>query len=436
MKRNKKAGIEKILILAYYWPPGGGAGVQRWLKLSKYMAIQGVEVHVITVDPAYASYMQTDKSLCDDVHERINVYLTKSFEPLKYYAKIVGKSKVPVAGFSNVNQDSWTQKCINSIRSHLFIPDPRRGWNRFACRKALEVIRQHDIKHVITTSPPHSTQLTGLKLKKKLGGAIKWIADLRDPWTDIYYYKLLRHSLLSHKIDKAYEKKVIERADILLTVGDLFKASYLSKSSLIDEGKIVVIPNGYDDADFKAVGKDIRHYSDFTITYTGTLSDYYQPQVFFRALARLISTYPDVPIRFKLVGVVSQKIRSFITDQIGSAAAFIPTVTHHEAIRYMLQSHCLLLVTQGDKGTIPGKTFEYLASQNRILSIGSGDAGSVIAACKAGKSFERSEEEAIFLYLETALNDYIAQKPFVMDKAELVKYSRSYQAAQVLEHCI
>lgn len=424
--------MEKVLIISYYWPPSGGAGVQRWLKLSKYLALEGVEVHIVTVNPEQASYMQLDASLCEDVHPLVQVHTTRSFEPINYYAKLIGKSNVPTAGFSNKSSIGWKQKIVNSIRSHIFIPDPRRGWNRFAYKKAKEVINAHDIKYVITTSPPHSTQLVGLKLKRKMKDSIKWVADFRDPWTDIYYYNLLCHSFLSHYINKRFETKVIEQSDNIITVGERFKATLLSKTKLITEDKIHVIPNGFDTNDFAKTQVNEPLDSVFTIAYTGTISEHYEPKVFFKALGKLINKHPDSGIQIKLVGVVSEKIKEFILSEIGSAAVFIPPVSHTEAIDYMLRSNALLLITQGEEGTIPGKTFEYLASRRRIICIGTGDAAIAISNCAAGKSFDRSEENEIFHYLEEAFNDFQNKKPFVPNTEVLNQYSREYQAKQVL----
>ena len=87
------------------------------------------------------------------------------------------------------------------VRGNFFLPDPRRGWNKYAFRKAVELIQSEGIKNIITTSPPHSTQLIGLKLKRKFP-EINWIADLRDPWTDIYYYNQFYPTLLSRTIDQ------------------------------------------------------------------------------------------------------------------------------------------------------------------------------------------------------------------------------------------
>ena len=93
-------GNKKILIITYYWPPSGGAGVQRWLKLSNYLVKLGHEVHVIYPDKKYASYMVLDETLTKEIDSRIFLHPTKSLEPLKWYAQLFGKKNIPSAGFA------------------------------------------------------------------------------------------------------------------------------------------------------------------------------------------------------------------------------------------------------------------------------------------------------------------------------------------------
>ena len=224
--------MKKILIITYYWPPSGGAGVQRWVKFIKYFNKYNIKPYVITVDPNSASYPLVDNTLSNDIPKNTPVYLTKTFEPYNYYKKI-NKKEIPYAGFANEGNPNLIQKTARFIRGNFFIPDARKGWNKFAYAKALEVIEKENIDSVITTSPPHSTQLIGLKLKKELN--IKWIADLRDPWTDIYYYESMLHTKWAKLKDEAYEKEVIEKADQLIVVSDSIKQLLASKSDKIFE---------------------------------------------------------------------------------------------------------------------------------------------------------------------------------------------------------
>ena len=175
--------MKKTLIITYYWPPGGGAGVQRWLKMARHLPDFEIEPFILTVDPGYATYPATDNTLENDIPRGLKVFKTKATD----YFRILSKDKKAIssAGFAKEGKNSFREKVARFIRGNIFIPDPRRGWNRFAFGKAVEVIDNNGINTVITTSPPHSTQLIGLKLKKRFP-EIKWIADLRDPWTDIY----------------------------------------------------------------------------------------------------------------------------------------------------------------------------------------------------------------------------------------------------------
>jgi len=176
--------MQKVLIVTYYWPPGSGAGVQRWLKFSKYLPRHGWEPVILTIDPDYAAWPVTDVSHSGEIPDSLRVYKTISTDFFRLYRK--DKTKIPSAGFAGDGKKGLSGIILRFIRGNFFIPDPRRGWNRHAFRKACEIIQSTGIKNVITTSPPHSTQLIGLKLKRKYPD-INWIADLRDPWTDIYY---------------------------------------------------------------------------------------------------------------------------------------------------------------------------------------------------------------------------------------------------------
>ena len=301
-------------------------------------------------------------------------------------------------------------------------------------KKASQLIQSLDIPNVITTSPPHSTQLIGLKLKKKFKSALHWIVDFRDPWTDIYDYSLLNHSWFSKTVDAYYEKNVLEKSDATITVGSLFKQSFMSKTNRIEEQKISIITNGYDPDDFQLIQK--KKSSKFIIAYVGTISDYYQPEVFFTSLSEIMQKYKDIHIQFKLIGIVSECLRYKIQQLLGDSAIFLDPVSHEQAIQYMVDSDLLVLITQGDKGTIPGKTFEYLASGNRIIGIGKGDSADIISQCNAGASFDREEASAIVQFLDNTIQDFINKQPIKSNREEILQWSRAYQAKQVFDLCI
>jgi len=332
--------MKKVLIITYYWPPSGGAGVQRWLKFVKYLSELYIEPIVIPVDENNASYQLKDETLQYDIPANVKVIRTNTFEPFELYKKITNKKEIPHSGFANEPNPSVLQNIMRFIRGNFFIPDPRKGWNKYAYEAAVELINKEKIVAVITTSPPHSTQLIGLKIKSNFN--IPWIADLRDPWTDIYFYKKLFHTALAKKIDAAYEKKVLEKADAVLVVSQDIKRIFTSKSDKINSQKIAVIPNGFDEEDFnQSIEKNAE---EFSITYTGSITETYNIDAFLTAFKHITEKYPNENIRLKFIGNISEniiaKFRNLKLQQYLIVEKYVP---HKESVAALMKSDIVLL---------------------------------------------------------------------------------------------
>jgi len=389
--------MNKVLILTYYWPPSGGAGVQRWLKFAKYFPSAGWQPFVITVNPEYAAYPFTDESLNRDVSLGTEVIRTRAVNYFSFYSK--DQSKIPSGGFANNAGKGLKNKISRFIRGNFFIPDPRIGWNRYAIKEASSIIRRENIKHIITTSPPHSTQLIGLNLKK-IFPEITWIADLRDEWTDIYYYDLFYPTFISKAIDRCYEKKVLKNADQIITVGENLAKTFISKVDGINN-KTHIITNGYDEDDFKGV--DMLVPEKFTITYVGTISEVYPIDNFLSALSVIEKRGYDFLFRF--VGSISTEIKTKINSWISSEKTeFIPYSGHSTVINLMAQSSLLLLVIPGykkDFAHTPGKLFEYIATQKPVIFIGpvDGDAANILKSCGQKGIFSGQDSSEISDYI-------------------------------------
>jgi len=398
--------------------------VQRWLKFSKYLPEFGWEPVILTVDPQYAAYPVTDVSLIDDLPASVKVYSTPATNYFSVYRK--DKSKIPTAGFANNIDNSIKGKIFRFVRGNLFLPDPRRGWNKFAFRKACELIKTEGITNIITTSPPHSTQLIGLKLKNRFPG-LKWIADLRDPWTDIYYYKQFFPTILSKAIDESYEKSVLKRADKIITVGESLKAVFSSKGEGISE-KTFVVTNGYDESDFSLTPSVPP--ANLTITYVGTLSDIYPVESLVMSLKKLVASGHDFTMRF--VGTISDRSKELLLDAIPAKFLdFLPYVAHTEAVKYMINSSFLVLIIpshSSNKSIITGKLFEYIASGTPIVYIGpqDGDAAHIIRSAGSGGIFNYDGSDLIFDFL---INGTKAQ--YHKTGNEKLKYSRHYLTGMV-----
>jgi len=407
MKASKASiASKKILIITYYWPPCGGAGVQRWLKFTKYMPEYGWELHVLTVDPAFAEYPARDESLEKDIHPGIRVYKTKAlnyFRLGKTHPSSGPKTRPLTDGKNTINN-----RIAHCIRGNFFIPDPRKGWNRFAVQKAARIIREHGIRYVLTTSPPHSTQLIGLKLKKMFP-ELKWIADLRDPWTDIYYYKNFYGTWPAKRYDRKLEENVLHKADKIITVGeslaDLFSDKLHHKTK-----DISVITNGYDEDDFRNMQANVVP-GKTMITYVGSITDQYPLREFIDVINDLSISGRHNELSMRIAGHVSHNMKTLINDYpVSRFINIIPYTNHRQSIKYMLESNMLLLLIPDhplNKLIITGKIFEYLRTGKPILAIGppEGDAAKIIREMKAGATFEKDDAESIKNFILDNRND-------------------------------
>jgi glycosyltransferase involved in cell wall biosynthesis len=419
---------KKLLIITYYWPPSGGAGVQRWLKFATNLDHFGWEVHVLTVDEKKASYPYIDQTLSSEIPKSIQVHKTATWEPYKAYQWLT-RSKSPAAGFANVessSQKSFLQSISLYIRGNLFIPDPRRGWNRYAIKKATQLLDKWDFEAVITTSPPHSSQLIGLALKNTRN--IFWIADLRDPWTDIYYYKHLKHSDKSAMKDAKYEQLVLEKTDRIITVSESLSKLLKTKLEAHAHSKFRVITNGFDALDFQNLPAAIS--PKFTIGYMGTITNQYRLDSFLEA----ISHFRNI-IELTFVGELPQEVKRTIED-FEIKITHVGCLSHRDALIHMSKCSAYLLsipqVSQ-NAGIVTGKLFEYLALTKPIIGVGptQGDAAQIVDRMQAGKFFDYNDVNGITKYVDFLLKT----NPIPKNKDLITEFTR-IQLTRQLESLI
>jgi glycosyltransferase involved in cell wall biosynthesis len=279
------------------------------------------------------------------------------------------------------------------IRGNFFIPDARIGWNKFALEKARTIIRENNIDSIVTTSPPHSTQLIGLQLKQEFN--LLWLADLRDPWTEIYYNQELFRTPFAKRKDYNYEQACLKNADKIVVVSEDIKRHFGAKRKEILD-KIHVIPNGFDEADFlKVKSEELRVKSEVEsgklrdeslkykmISYVGNLGEQYPVEGFLEAFSEIVKKDDDWKLHF--VGNCHNGVKTLVEKLILSkSVVFVPYVNHSEAIDFMIKARILLLIIpeiENNKGILTGKLFEYLATGNPILNIGpkDGDAAAIL----------------------------------------------------------
>ena len=381
----------KTLVITYYWSPSGGSGVQRWLKFVKYLPDFGVQPVVLTVDPSYAEYPVLDPSFEADVAPDLEVYRTKCKGIYHWYKKLTGAATSPHSGFANEGKPGLLQKIARFVRGNFFLPDARRGWVKYAFAEACRIIEKYGIDTVVTTGPPHSTHLIGLKIKKKY--QVRWIVDFRDPWTSIFYNESLYQTRWAQAINRRYEQSTLDACDFLLVVAD-------DRENLkIDPSKVVFIPNGFDTADF--CDKQPFHSDVFTICYTGAIAGNYPTDKLLEAFVALRQT---MVFKLRFVGKVTQPVREKFLAQLGDSVEFTDYVPHHEAINHMMSTYVLLLLipnADNNKLILTGKVFEYLATGRTIMFVGPPDskAAQIVQQANAGAAFGYDDAEGMKQFL-------------------------------------
>ncbi|MFM7637351.1 MAG: glycosyltransferase family 4 protein [Crocinitomicaceae bacterium] len=416
--------MKKVLIITYYWPPSGGSGVQRWLKFVKYFRDFGIEPIVLTVDPDFATFPNFDYTLQNEIPEEIEIHKTKAKSPFALYLKVRQK-EVPKVGFSGEKKPGLTEKIMRFIRGNFFIPDARIGWNSFALDKAREIIITNNIEYVITTSPPHSTQMIGLALKNEFN--VKWIADLRDPWTEIYYNKELYRTRFAKKKDYRLEQACLQKADKIVVVSQEIKRHFgADRTEILN--KISVIPNGFDEDDFLKVESEeltnkiemesgnlkSEFSTDKVISYVGNLGEQYPIKGFLEAFSEVLKKESNWRLQF--VGNCHFGVKTIIEKlNISKSVTFIPYVNHIEAIEYMSKAKILLLIIpeiENNKGILTGKLFEYLATGNPIINIGpkDGDAATILSENAISSTVDSNESDKMVEFILNSHNKLDAIK--------------------------
>jgi len=421
---------KKILLITYYWPPAGGPGVQRWVKLVKYMSRLGAKIDVLTVEVKDASFPYHDESFVKDVSAGISVYRTRAFNPIHKFQKLT-KSSVNQYGIESKNAQSFKQKILAFIRSNFFVPDPRRGWNRYAIPKAEQLIQQHQYEVLITSSPPHSTHLIGKRLKAKYP-SLFWVSDFRDPWTDMYTFDSLGLLWIIKWIHRSLERRVLSTADLILTVSAGCKQFFKDKVSR-PERDFHIIHNGFDPEDYAS--KELKQKDDsiFRILYTGKVNDQFKIDNLLAAINDLGSTIQERKIELHFVGYVSQVIKELINncEQLKEHVKYWGFVSHNEAVRHQFKADVLLLFIPLDSPQVlTGKLFEYIATGKPILCVGQGEAADIIEQCGLGKGFSRAQRAEMRDFIMAALEGKLG---FHANQEVINQYSRKYQAQKIIE---
>jgi galactitol-specific phosphotransferase system IIB component len=396
---------KKLLIITYYWPPAGGPGVQRWLKFVKYLP--DFDIQPIVYVPENPTYPIIDSQLVEDVSDKAIILKNKIFEPYQlagFFSKNKTK-KISSGIIPNKKKQSILERFLLWIRGNVFIPDARFLWIKPSVKYLKKYIQENDIDTIVTSGPPHSLHLIGLKLKEDLN--VKWFADFRDPWTTIGYHKELKLSSYASKIHKELESKVLNAADTIIVTSKTTKTEFQALTSK----PIEVITNGYDIEKVEKKPLD----SKFSLAHIGSFLSERNPEILWQSLSELVTEIPSFKndLELKLIGAVSQEVLKTISKyDLDSYLNNLGYVSHKEAVSHQRTSQILLLIeinSENTKSILPGKLFEYMVSERPIIAIGPKDSdfAEIIQSTNTGVFFTYDEKEALKTLIASHYNLFL-----------------------------
>ncbi|EKT4518921.1 glycosyltransferase family 4 protein [Flavobacterium psychrophilum] len=413
--------MKKVLIITYYWPPAGGPGVQRWLKFVKYLPDYNIQP--IVYIPENPTYPIIDEGLISEVSEQAIILKNKIIEPYQLASVFSKKSTKGISSgiIPNQKKQSFIQKILLLVRGNLFIPDARILWVKPSVKYLEKYISENNIDTIITSGPPHSLHLIGLKLKQNLN--VKWFADFRDPWTTIGYHSALKLSSYAEKKHKNLERKVLNTADTIIVTSKTTKTEFQA----ITTKPIEVITNGYDVENISKQTLDEK----FTLAHIGSFLSDRNPIILWESLSELVAENEKFATLFqlKLIGKVSQEILDTIDGfNLNSYVNNLGYVSHKEAIEHQKKSQVLLLIeidSEDTKSIIPGKLFEYMVSERPIIAIGpkGSDFAEIIKNTNTGTFFTYDKKEELKNLILSYFELYLTQK-LTVSAVGLQQYSR------------
>lgn len=347
----------RVLIVTYQFPPVGGAGVQRVLKLVKYLPCHGIEPAVLTVDNP--SVPLWDDTLFRDVPQGTTVLRARTLEP-GYGVKQVAWT---AAGSGQLTMPMRILRRLSGAARQLLIPDPQILWQPAAqvtlLRRLLGPSRD-DV--VLVSGPPFSQFLLGLLPSLTPGVGV--VLDYRDEWTTYRRSYEMVGSRLTDAVGEPLERALLGRADAVTTATDNFRHNLLCRFGSLAPHQISTIENGYDPDDFPDPLPEPPR-DRFVLSYAGTLFKLTSPRGLLGAIRRLHAAEPELArlLHVRFMGRVVDTEREAFAGMEPLGVSIEGYVEHGKVLSELARSHmvlCLLDQVPGAEHIYPGKVFELM----------------------------------------------------------------------------
>ncbi len=396
--------------------------MQRWVKFAKYLPEDGWQPVIYT--PLNPERLVVDEKLGGDVPPEAEVIRKRIFEPYAAYRFLLGHRAAEGGGSDEVNpvnagRKTLLQRISMAVRGNFFIPDPRRGWVRPSVRFLRRYLRERPVDAIVSTGPPQSMHLIGLKLSRATG--LPWVADFRDPWTKIFYFKHLSLSARARRRHEALEKSVLDGASAVVAVSPPVADDFRKMTA----SRVELITNGFDEADFEdsgeaGVGASVSASGPFfNIVHTGLFASDGDPDVLWAVLAEKCGADPEFRsrLRIRLAGKTDAGVLGSIEAAgLGENLVNLGYVSHPEAVAEQKGAALLMLPLRKEpeyKAVLPGKVFEYLAAGRPVLGIGQPDGAmaGLLRPCGAGIVADWDDRAAMAAFVDSCWAKFRTGEP-------------------------
>ena len=405
--------MKTALIVAFHFPPfGAGSGILRILKFCRFLPEFEWQPVVLTAN--VRAYERIDLTLLGEIPSDVPVFRAFALD---------------------------TQKHLSAKGRYLrwmALPDRWASWLPAAIMAGVHLIRKRRVNVIVTTYPVASAVLIGLVLHKLTGKP--WVVDFRDSMTEEEY----PHDPLTRKLYRWIEKKAVQHAGRLIFTARSTMAMYLKRYPWLSAERCLLIPNGYDEEDFKwlelpePAKKDSRC---LRLLHLGLIyPSERDPRPFFRAVARLKkegrTNAAELKIALRASG--NETYYSGILEELGinDIVQLLPPLPYAEALREAASSDGLLLFQAGNcDHQIPAKAYEYLRLQRPILALTTqtGDTAALLRETGGASIIDLADEEAIFRNLPDFLTAVRTGRHQTADLERVRRYSRRNQAAMLAQ---
>jgi glycosyltransferase involved in cell wall biosynthesis len=389
-----KVSKKHILLVAYYWPPAGGSGVQRWLFFVKHLVSMGHKIDVLTVSHPTAS--PQDDTLLEHIPKQVQVHRMSIWEPGRgLYKYASGESLKP----------NLFSKFVRWVRANLFFPDARCLWIGKGSRWIAKFIHTHQPDWLITTGPPHSVHMMGYAYRNH--PKTRWMADFRDPWVDFFVNQALPMTPWTGKRHQKWEKKIVQAARVVLTTTPSLKARYQKWNPQTE-----VLFNGFEKLHQGALSKD------FMLCYAGSLKSHQSAEVLWQAMESVALQMPSFTQHAKvhMFGQTDPHLKNKVPHSVTEMIVW-QGYQAKSVVDKALASARVLLFFGNDhpysEQVINAKIFEYMAAGRPVLALvhSHGDLSAFIQKHTLGAVFLYSEKDKITHWLHKQYVAFSEGKP-------------------------